>query len=261
MAELPGAADELFALPPKDFTRRRNEMAKQLKAGGDNQGAQAVAALPKPSLSAWALNQVARWNSKMIKELVRIDETLRKPGSSTEFRRASGQRNRIVRDIVDTASDILQNNGHTAGAAVVQKLTQTLLAIGTDEEARQALVHGRLVKDLDPGGLGNQMWEMDVPAAQSEPLARDRDEVQVPAAEPDKAEIERRRKQLSGEIDDLLQAADQQRRAAHRARDKAEKSRAEAEAADAAAQQAEQEADESAQEAERKRVELARLDL
>lgn len=258
MAELPGAADELFALPPKDFTRRRNEMAKQLKAGGDNQGAQAVAALPKPSLSAWALNQVARWNSKMIKELVRIDETLRKPGSSTEFRRASGERNRIVRDIVEAASSILQNNGHTAGAAVVQKLTQTLLAIGTDEEARQALVHGRLVKDLDPG---NQMWEVDVPAAESEPLAGDRDEAQPSAAEPDKAETERRRKQLSDEIDDLLRAADEQRRAAHRAREKAEKSRAEAEAADAAAQQAEQEADESAEEAERKRVELARLDL
>ena len=50
--------DALFQLPPGEFTAARNALASRLKKGGHADEAEAVKALPKPSVSAWAVNQL-----------------------------------------------------------------------------------------------------------------------------------------------------------------------------------------------------------
>ena len=47
-------ADDLYALPPGDFTRARDERAKALRKEGRREEADAVKALRKPTVAAWA---------------------------------------------------------------------------------------------------------------------------------------------------------------------------------------------------------------
>ena len=69
MAKPADAVSELFALPLNEFTPARNERAKELAADGDKAAADAVRALRKPSVPAWAVNQVARRDAKGITAL------------------------------------------------------------------------------------------------------------------------------------------------------------------------------------------------
>ena len=59
MPSLKPFLDRLHATPLEDFIRTRKELAAELKARGDAEGARALAAVKKPSVTAWALNQVA----------------------------------------------------------------------------------------------------------------------------------------------------------------------------------------------------------
>src|SRR5262245_27729970 len=50
--------DALFQLSPPEFVAARNALAAQLKKDGRNDVAGRVKALPKPSISAWTVNQL-----------------------------------------------------------------------------------------------------------------------------------------------------------------------------------------------------------
>ena len=52
--------DFLYGLPLSEFTRARNSLVKQQRAQGRDDDARTVAALSKPVLSAWTINQLAR---------------------------------------------------------------------------------------------------------------------------------------------------------------------------------------------------------
>ena len=56
--ELEASIDALYRLPLADFTEKRNELAAARKTAGDKDGAARVKALLKPSVPAWAVNQV-----------------------------------------------------------------------------------------------------------------------------------------------------------------------------------------------------------
>ena len=72
-----GVADDLYALPPGEFTRARDERAKALRKEGKREEADAVKALRKPTVAAWALNQLARRRAKDVERLLTAGEKLR----------------------------------------------------------------------------------------------------------------------------------------------------------------------------------------
>ncbi|HEX8105745.1 MAG TPA: hypothetical protein VF533_24225, partial [Solirubrobacteraceae bacterium] len=57
---LDAEVDALFALPLEEFVPARDALAKALRAEKRREDAKAVAALRRPSLGAWAVNQVVR---------------------------------------------------------------------------------------------------------------------------------------------------------------------------------------------------------
>src|SRR5439155_20909218 len=59
-ADLDAAIDRLYSLPLADFTAERNTLVKRLRGEGRKDAASAVQALVKPSVSAWAVNRLAR---------------------------------------------------------------------------------------------------------------------------------------------------------------------------------------------------------
>ena len=70
--------DQLYALPPEQFTAARNELAKSLRADGQKSEADTVRGLKRPSVGAWVLNQLARTRPQEVRRLIEAGERLRK---------------------------------------------------------------------------------------------------------------------------------------------------------------------------------------
>jgi hypothetical protein len=70
--------DRLFALPLDEFTAARNAAVKRLKETGDDEAAEQVGALTKPSVPVWAINQLARKEKAAVRGLLEAAAKLRK---------------------------------------------------------------------------------------------------------------------------------------------------------------------------------------
>jgi len=99
------ALDRLYAASPDRFTAERDALAKSLRAT-DKAAAAAVKALRRPTVTAWALNQVARDQAGDLSALFDADAELsgrsgkagagtpwpRRPGTPGDHRSARGGR-------------------------------------------------------------------------------------------------------------------------------------------------------------------------
>ncbi|MET0792984.1 MAG: hypothetical protein ABW061_15795, partial [Polyangiaceae bacterium] len=52
------ATEALYQAPHESFVTKRQELAAELKAAGDKLAAARLSKLPRPSISAWAVNQL-----------------------------------------------------------------------------------------------------------------------------------------------------------------------------------------------------------
>ena len=78
MARLGQEVERLYGLPLDEFTRERNEAASRLRKEGDADGAAKLKQLEKPTVAAWAVNQLARSRPDDVQELIAAGERLRK---------------------------------------------------------------------------------------------------------------------------------------------------------------------------------------
>lgn len=171
------AADALYALAPEDFVAARTARARRARADGDRELATAVGALPRPTLAAYLLNQLARRRTDAVRQLVRLGDELRAAHASLEgsqLRALTAQRHQVVAAFARQVAELAGELGRTLSEPVIRQVEQTLRAAVADADAGRALASGRLTVALDYVGLG----EVDVSAAVAAP--RDR----VGAAEP-----------------------------------------------------------------------------
>ena len=135
------AADELYALPPGDFTRARDERAKALRKEGRREEADAVKALRKPTVAAWALNQLARRRAKDVERLVAAGEELRAAqeellagGDRKAFQSAAAKEREQVAKLAGEATELVSEAGERASPALQEKISETLHAAALDED-------------------------------------------------------------------------------------------------------------------------------
>jgi hypothetical protein len=156
------AADELYALPPDEFTRARDERAKALRKEGDRDEADAVKALRKPTLAAWALNQLARRQPKEVERLLAAGEKLRSAqeellagGERRAFQSAAAKERDQVAALSAEAANLAADAGERASPGLEEKVAATLHAAALDEETGEQLRAGRLVREREAiGGFG-----------------------------------------------------------------------------------------------------------
>lgn len=229
MSHTERAIGDLYGLPLDRFTKARNELAAELKTSGDDEGAAQVKRLQKPTVAAWAVNQLARRSSSDVAELLDVQSALADAGSAKKVRELSEKRRDLVAQLVATAEDVLRNEGHAAGSEVLQKVSRTLLAGTTGDEA-ELLRSGRLTRELSSSGF-DQVFGFDASDddedADEEVDERARRKAQELEAEADAvdqqaAELERTVQKLRAELDDAEAAAATARRRAERARSKAD---------------------------------------
>lgn len=140
-------ADELYALAPGAFTATRNTRAAQAREGGDRQLAAAIASLRRPTVGAWAVNQLSRHRAHRLTGLLDLGPALRSAQdelAGEAIRRLSRQRQEAVRTLVDDARSIAEEAGERltrAGQAEVEGVLERALA---DPELAEAVRLGRL---------------------------------------------------------------------------------------------------------------------
>jgi hypothetical protein len=155
------AADELYGLPPGEFTRARDARAKEVKSGGDREAADAIKALRKPTIAAWALNQLARLRAKDVERLVEAGEELRAAqeellagGDRAALQEAASRERELVADLSAGATALASEEGER-GSGLQEKIARTLHAAALDEETADELRAGRLVREREAiGGFG-----------------------------------------------------------------------------------------------------------
>jgi hypothetical protein len=188
--------DDLFGLPPDEFTAARDARSKRLKAEGDKAGAAEVKALRRPTVAAWAVNQVARDQPSLVeavveagRALVAAQEHLLGGGGRDELRSATAARREAVAAATKAAVAL-------AGDTHRDAIHATFDAAATDEDAGALVTAGRLTKELDPPSsfalLGN-------------PFALAADEAEEePEPEPEEPEVD---EAALAEARDRLEAA------------------------------------------------------
>ena len=162
------AAEELYGVGLEDFTARRAALVKELRGSGHGPEATAVKALAKPSVAAWAVNQLVRaepeWVQALVtagKRLESAQEALLGGGDRAALKEATADQREAVDRLARLATTLLREARGSASDATIEQIRQTLTAASIDPEARAAVCAGRLTKDLAPGGFG--VFAIDAP--------------------------------------------------------------------------------------------------
>jgi len=224
-------ADELYGLPPEEFTAARNERAKAYRSGGDRKLGAQIAALRKPSTAAWVVNQLARPRRAELDQLIELGATMREAHldlKAERLRALSDQRHRVIAALAGAGRALAAEQGHAVSETVVQEVEQTLDAALADPDAAQAVGSGHLLTALSYAGLGGGGGAMADPALRRRaggpgaPSARDREAGEGEAGEGGGGEVgeggdsdvdERRRRHTCDVAAAQAQTADAERQA------------------------------------------------
>jgi hypothetical protein len=123
-----------------------------------------VAALRKPSVAAWAVNQLARTQETALAQLFAAGDALARTqaeliagtaGADAGALRAAGLRVReAVEGLVGAVRGLLTGDGHELTPATLERVSDTLQAAAVDAQARDLVGAGRLERELHRAGLG-----------------------------------------------------------------------------------------------------------
>jgi hypothetical protein len=249
------AADELYGLPPDEFTEARDALVKRLRADKQRELANEVKGLRKPTVAAWALNQLVRNRKKDVERLLAAGEELREAqeqlvssGDRSGFQSAAAKERELVATLARDAAALAAEAGVGTSQGLEEKLVATLHAAALDEETAVELGAGRVLRERQAvTGFGG----IELAAAPSKPVPKRA----AKPAKPSKDDAAKRKREQAEEAKarQELSAARLEERSAERERDATAK--AAARAADRVAK-----AEERAAEAAR-RLEEAREDL
>ncbi|NEA35061.1 hypothetical protein [Streptomyces sp. SID13031] len=151
------AADALYAAPSADFISRRNELAKELKASGDQLGSTRLKALRKPTVAAWLANLVARELPDDIDDLLALGDEFRQATADLDGEKLRGltpRRHKLLDQLSKSAAGLAEREGQKVSADVGQKLRETLDAALVDPAAGDAVREARLSSALRHVGFG-----------------------------------------------------------------------------------------------------------
>ena len=153
---------ELYGLPLERFTDERNALAKALRKEGRRDEAAEVSGLRKPSVAAWAVNQLVRTQRRDVAALFEAGDGLREAqsrllaghGEADVLRDAVEAERAAVDQLTHKARGLLSSEGHELTSATLERVSETLNAAALDEDLRAQMRDGCLVRELHHVGLG-----------------------------------------------------------------------------------------------------------
>ncbi|HLY36040.1 MAG TPA: hypothetical protein VKU35_04955, partial [Candidatus Limnocylindria bacterium] len=154
------AGDELYGVDPAAFVAARDALVKRLRAEGDRAEADRVSRLRRPTVTAWALNQVARHQPGLIAAVLDSGASLRSAmehaaaGDASGLRQAQLASRRVMDAAVEAAAGYLPDGSGAAGAGARVRMAATLRSAVVDDEVAGRLRAGVLQQDQETPGFG-----------------------------------------------------------------------------------------------------------
>jgi hypothetical protein len=154
--------DDLYGLALDRFVPSRAALVKRLRGEKRREEASDVAALRKPSVAAWAVNQLVRTQPKALQALFASGDDLASAqeqaaagkGGGDAMRDATHRQRDAVRALVEAAEGLLDSDGQTVSPATIDRVGETLRAAANDEHARRQVAGGCLTRELRFVGVG-----------------------------------------------------------------------------------------------------------
>ena len=237
--------EELYRLPPEDFTAARDEAAKAARAAGDADHAKELRALRRPTVSAWLVNLLVREQAGLVEQLLELGPALaaaQAQGQGDELRALGAQRRELVDAVVRQAVELA---GRDVTAAVRDEVAATLETALADADAAEAVRSGALVRPLSYAGFGGVDLEGAVARTTTTPARKPATKAPSDDRAQRVAAAEQAALEAAGRLDDAVRACEQAARAAEgaeaaasTAHDDVERLRAALRDAEAAAQEA-----------------------
>jgi hypothetical protein len=223
-------ADELYGLPPGEFTEARDALVKRLRADKERDLANQVKGLRRPTVAAWALNQLVRNRRKDVGALLAAGEELREAqeqlvggGDRSAFQRAAAKERELAAKLARDAASLAAEAGVGSSQGLEEKLISTLHAAALDEETAAELGAGRVLRERQAvAGFGGGF---DVAPAPSKPTPK-----RAKQAKPPKEDAAKKERAAAAEAKarEELSTARLEERKAGRERDTAAKATARA---------------------------------
>jgi hypothetical protein len=166
--------DDLFGVDPAEFVAARDALAKELRSGGDTSGAADVKKLRRPAVPVWALNQVARSQSRAVEAFLDAAVAARRAQSdvlagadATVLRDAMTTRRRMVDTVAAEARSVIEESGRS-GATYERDVDTMLAALAASDVYDDDFRRGALT-DVSPTEADEDVFAQ---LAASTPVAR-----------------------------------------------------------------------------------------
>jgi hypothetical protein len=210
----------LYREPLQGFVAARDAVVKALKEAGRAEEAARVKALRKPSVPAWALDQLAERDPAGVQELLDAGSEIRAAQQAAltsdrhadRLRDATAARRKIVDRLSASAAAALTEAGHAA-TTHADAIRATLEAASIDPEDGERLLAGTLDRAIESVGFGDMFGLHSV--ADDEPATP---EPEAAEASISKGELGRLRR----DRDAAARKAEQARESANRLHDQVE---------------------------------------
>jgi len=222
--------DDLYRGDFEEFTAARNALAKRLKQDGEAEAAEQVRALPKPSVAAWAVNQLARQEPEAVRSLLNVASRLRSAQersfkgerAADELRAAQAEEREIIRGLARSAEGVLNEAGRPASGTTLERVSSLLRAAAVSDAS--SLREGRLTGDVEVSGF-DAFAGLQAPAKGRGRRAKGGGD-DLAERRRLKRELEQRRKRLERRVRELQGKAEAAERDAERARKAADEAEA-----------------------------------
>jgi hypothetical protein len=147
------ALERLADGPLDEFVARRRALVASLRAAGEAAAARFVAAATKPARTTWALNQVARHRSPLLRAAFEARDAAAEALSGGDAAAAQTSarlfRERVAQ-VVHAARELTEADGAELTHAHARRVAETLQAVSAEgDEARARLLAGRLANDVE----------------------------------------------------------------------------------------------------------------
>ena len=145
---------DLYALAPEEFTAARDAEVRAARGAGERGQAKALAALRRPTVSAYVVNALVRAEPALLDQLLELGQQLgqaQADGQAAALRSLGEQRRALVEAVADQAAAAADR---PLTPAVRAEVVATLEAALADPASGAAVRTGRLVRPLSYAGFG-----------------------------------------------------------------------------------------------------------
>jgi hypothetical protein len=148
------AVARVYGVAPADFISARNELAKEL-ARDDPALGKRLRALRRPTVSAWAVNLLARSAADEVGRLLDAGERLRDAWAAGDHIGGLEQRrSELIARLVRTARELAGGAGRPLREPAVREVEETLQAATIDPDVAADVHAGRLDRPRSHAGFG-----------------------------------------------------------------------------------------------------------